>query len=169
MSNAALINDTDHFAAKKRLAGNLRIIAIVQTVALCAVVLGLFLSGYVPNHPAWDAIHSLCGVLALSGMVVFVVVAFCGSMILIGNSLVSISIHRYALSIWGFFPFLCLFGFALMEKTGSPILSFTLFGVLFIIFPFYSIIPQFFIAGWLAKEADKGTMRADRDDSVPIE
>jgi len=30
-------------------------------------------------------------------------------------------------------------------------------------------IAMYFIARWLAKEADEGTMQADRNDSVPIE
>ena len=68
--------------AKKQLARELKILVIVQVVALCIAGLGLFLFGseIVPNYPAWDTIHSLCGMLGMSGIVVFVVVAIWGTL-----------------------------------------------------------------------------------------
>ena len=80
MSNDTPTNDSDHTLAKKRLARDLRIIVLVQVIALCAIASGLFLFGSdcIPNYPAWDEIHLLCGVLALAGMVVFVVTTFWG-------------------------------------------------------------------------------------------
>jgi len=164
MSNDAPINDTDHFTAKKRLVRELRTIVIVQVAAMCAVVLGLFLFGsnLIPNQPAWDEIHSLCGVLALAGMITFVIAAYWGSGKLVCNDFLPIQVRLYACSVWGFFP-LFLFGtYLLLDKTatGSPILFLTLFFMLFFFFPFYSIIPQFFIARWLAKEAEDGTIQA---------
>jgi len=74
------MTDSDVSLAKKRLARDLRIIAVVQVLALGAVALGLYLFGsdVVPNEPAWDEIHLLCGVLALSGVVTFAVVSVVG-------------------------------------------------------------------------------------------
>ena len=69
------MRNADISLAKKQLACDLKILVAVQVVALCAVGLGLFLFGsdVVPNYPDWDEIHSLCGVLALLGMVTFVI------------------------------------------------------------------------------------------------
>ena len=145
--------------AVKRLARELRIIVVVQSVALCAVGLGLFLFGCncIPNDPAWDEIHLLCGVLALSGMIVFVFTAFWGSAKLIGSSRLSIPIRLYAWSIWGFLP-LILFGiYILLDKAAAA--SLILFFILFGVFPLYSLIPKFFIARWLAKKGEEGTLQ----------
>jgi len=157
MSDDAPINVPDHFAAKKRLARELRIIVVVQFSAMCAVVLGLFLFGsdLVPNHPEWDEIHLLCGVLAVAGMITFVIVAYWGSGKLVCNDFLPILVRLYAYSVWGFFPLFVFGTYLLLDKTaGSLILFLTLFFVLFFFFPFYCIISQYFIARWLAKEAE---------------
>jgi len=79
MSNNS-VNDSDHALVQRRLVRDLKVLVIVQVVALFVVGLGLYLFGndVVPNTPAWDGIHTLCGVLALAGMIVFVVAAFWG-------------------------------------------------------------------------------------------
>jgi len=102
----------------------------------------------------------LCGVLALAGMVTFAFVSFLGCGKLVCSDFSPILVRLYACSVLGFFPFF-LFGIYLQldKTTVSPILFVSLFFMLFFVFPLYSIIPQFFIARWLAKDVEDGTMQ----------
>ena len=74
------MSDPDISYAKKKFVRDLMTIVIVQVVALSGMGSGLFLfSGdVVPNYPDWDGVHLLCGVLALSGMVTFLVATVWG-------------------------------------------------------------------------------------------
>jgi len=102
------MSDTDIVLMKKRLTRELKILAIVQIVALCAVGLGLFLFGshVIPNYPEWDTIHISCGVLALCGLVVFLVVTIWGGLKLANAIFLPFLIRVY---VWGiFFSFLLL-------------------------------------------------------------
>ena len=74
------MSDPDISFVKKKLIRDLTTIAIVQVVALCGVGSGLFLfhGDVIPNYPAWDGIHLLCGMLALIGMITFVVATVWG-------------------------------------------------------------------------------------------
>ena len=40
--------------------------------------------------------------------------------------------------------------------------------MLFFVFPFYSIVPLFFIACWLAKEVENGTMQTMEESDVTV-
>ena len=79
------MSDPDISFAKKKLTRDLKIIVIVQVVALCAIGSGWFLfrGDVVPNYPAWDGIHLLCGGLALVGMASFVVTTVWGTVKLV--------------------------------------------------------------------------------------
>ena len=116
MSNDTPPNDSDISLAKRRLARELRIFVVVQVIALCIVVLGLVLFGSdcIPNYPAWDEIHLLCGVLALSGMVVFVVAAFWGFGKIIYAGFASDLMTTYFLGAWIF-----LVAFFLLSPIGG--------------------------------------------------
>ena len=143
--------------AKKRIARDLRIIVIVQVVALGVFGVGTFLFGSncVPNHPEWDVIHSFCGVLALAGAITFFVAAFWGfDKITNGGFPLPTLIRAY---FWGVGGILVGFIFVVFLPCEPPFY----FTILLCIFPFYCIIPQFFIARWLAKE---GTMEPDVND-----
>ena len=141
------MSDSDISLAKKRLARDLKILVVVQVGALCVAGLGLSLFGsdVVLNRPDWDAIHSLCGVLGVSGLITFVVATFLGAFRL-ANAAISlpIQVRIYALGILGF-----------------PVLFFLVppwFILLLPCFLLYSIIGQFLIARWLEKETKDGTM-----------
>jgi len=148
------MSDSNHSLVKKRLASELRIIILVQVVALGVVGLGLFLycSKIVPNYPAWDEIHLLCGVLALSGMITFFVTTLWGfTKLMKVVFLFSILIKAYLIGGWAS---LFLLFFILFLPVQLPVYL----EILTFIFPFYCVIPQFFIARWLAKEVKNDTM-----------
>jgi hypothetical protein len=138
-------NLSDIALAKKRLAGDLRIIVIVQVVALCDLwVLWL-------TSP-----HDLAGAgivqeLTAVGMMMFPLAAIYGAVKLTNNASFSlpVRVRIYAFSVLGF-PVLILSVLPVM-----PIHSVVLPSLL--CFPFYCIIPQFFISRWLAKAAEEGT------------
>ena len=143
----------DQSLAIKRLARDLRILVCVQVIVPCIVMLGPFAREYVPNLPGWDVIHSLCGALALLGVIAFTIVALWGSGKLMGSTFLPVLIRRYALSVWVLFPFILL-GANLLDKHGG---SFFLSLAFLSILPLYCIVPQFFIARWLTKKAKGGT------------
>ena len=152
-----LMSDFDVSLAKKRLVRDLKIIVVVQVIALCATGLGSFLFGsdIVPNYPDWDTIHSLCGVLGLCGTVVFVVAAFWGSVKPAITNFLPYRIQLYASGTWGILSvFVILRLFTSFKPFEEPILTL----IPIYVFPFYSIISQFFIARWLAKETKDDTM-----------
>ena len=153
------MTDSDVSLAKKRLARELIILAIVQVVALCIAGLGLFLfaSKIVPNYPEWDAIHSLCGAAGMSGMVVSVVVAFWGSLKLTSITFLAslpLPIRAYVYGIVVYLAFLILVALSQCWIDSS------ILGILLVIFLLYCALPQFFIACWLAKETKGDTMES---------
>jgi hypothetical protein len=140
--------DADIALAKKRLAWELRIIVVVQVVGVFIYGLGFFLrdSGVIPNYPAWDVIHSLCGVFTLVGICAFIVAVYWGSYRLMVATFLPIGLHIYGASVW-ILPLLALI-------LASWDYALPLFVPL--AFLCYVIIPQFFISRWLAKAAEEG-------------
>ena len=66
----------------------------------------------------------------------------------------------YALSVLGAMSFPFFLSFLPTEEL--PEFLMTLVAISdFCVFPFYCVIPQFFIARWLAKEAEDGTMESN--------
>jgi hypothetical protein len=146
------MNESNTSLAKKQLAHDLGIIFRVQVVGLCAFGVGLFFFGskIVPNYPEWDNIHLLCGGLVIFGVVVLLVTTFWGFYKLTNTAFsLPILIRVYLGSFWGF-----ILLFVLSLPFPAPIYI----PILLYIFPFYSVVPQFFIARWLAKEAKNGTL-----------
>jgi hypothetical protein len=66
----------------------------------------------------------------------------------------------------GFYPRLpgCKYRGLPDKMAVSPILFF----MLFFVFPFYSIVPLFFIACWLAKEVENGTMQTMEESDATV-
>ena len=155
MSDNVPINDADTSLAKKRLARELRICIIGQTVALFIFWAGLILytCDFVPNYPEWDSTHSICGRLAFWGAVVFIAIAISGIYEIMIVTFLSIWIKIYGGSVWAYLP-LALVGL-IVSDTGALIPIFTLF----FIFQCYCIIPQIFIARWLTKEVKNDTIQ----------
>ena len=152
------MTDSDVSLARKRLARELKILVAVQVIAFCIAGLGvcLFGSDIVPNHPDWDTAHSLCGVLGLCGIVVFVVAAFWGSVKPAIANFLPCRVQLYASGTWGILSIFVIlqFFYTTFQPFEEPILTL----IPIYVFPFYSIISQFFIARWLAKETKNGTM-----------
>jgi len=147
------MTDTEMTLVRKRLARDLRILVAVQVIALCAVGLGLWLfsCGLVPDIPEWDETHLLCGVLAICGIVVFGVTAIWGCGKLKDAAFLPKPIRVYAFGglVLFFSPVLValtLCSFPLVQKTLA-----SLFIPLSPVFVLYFVVPQFFIARWLAK------------------
>ena len=153
MSDNVTMNASEHSLAQKRLAHDLKIIVLVQVVALCAFAVGLFFFGSnrIPNSPEWDHIHSLCGVLGVSGTIVFIVTAFWGFGKTINDVFLPFPVRIYG--IGGFLFFFLIFS---IPRFVPPACSL----ILFVAFPFYCVVPQFFIARWLTKEAENGTTKS---------
>ena len=146
------MNESDPSFAKKRLGRDLRVLVLVQVAALCVFGAGLYLwtGERIPNNPKWDEIHLLCGSLALFGAIVFVVAAFWGFGKLTNvNFLLPSLIRNYLWGVGGI-----LVSFVLLVFFSSPFSPPICSVILLCIFPFYSVIPQFFIARWLTKEAE---------------
>ena len=152
------MTDSDVSFAKKRFARDLKILVAVQVIALCIAGLGVFLFGsdIVPNYPDWDTVHSLCGVLGLCGIIVFVVAAFWGSVKPAVTNFLPYRIQLYASGTWGILSVFVILGlfYATFHPFEEPILTL----IPICVFPFYSIISQFLIARWLAKEAKDAAM-----------
>ena len=146
-----MASDTHAVLTKKQLARELNILTIVQIVALCAVGIGLFLlhSNVVSNLPEWDTIHSLCVVLALCGIVVYIITVFWGSYKLMDVAFLPIWLRIYSGSVWILSLCACLL---LIPGSALPIL------VPIYILLLYWTIPQFFIARWLAKKPKDATI-----------
>ena len=149
MSDDMPINAPDHFTAKKRLVGDLRIYVVIQAVALFVSVWGV---GIVLLDLDGAVIDGLGSVLGLSGMGVSFVMAFLACHKLWHAVFLPNSIRNYGFGIYVL---------ALCFLFLSPVLLapfFVLFIVLFFAHPLYGIVPQYFIARWLAKEVEDGTI-----------
>jgi hypothetical protein len=151
------MTDTDIALAKKRLARDLKIGVLIQVVALCIFGVGWwgYFGNLVPNYPQWDKIHSLCGWLTYFGAVVCIGTAFWGSRLIMDVAYLPTWTRIYAGSVWAYIPFaLCA---NIFFYTGTTLI------ILLSMYPFYCLIPQFFIARWLAKEAKDGTMACNEN------
>jgi len=156
-------SNADISLAKKRLARELKILVVVQVTALFSSGLGLFLfaSDIVPDYPDWDSIRLLCGVLVICGLSIFLVVAGWGGIKLIRVFSESFPVQSY---VWG--CFFLLFSFVLV----FPVKGGGYFGeVLLCVLPFYCIVPQFFIARWLAKETKDATMTMEWNGTTNVD
>ena len=151
MSDDILPNDFDHSLVKKRLVRELQIIVTVQIVALCVGLLFqyAFLSVHlIPDDANWDSIRLLCGRLALSCAIVFVITTFWGFSKIIYAGFTSDLMTTYFLGAW-----IVLVAFFLLSPSGGwPPIYFAIF---ICCFSFYCIIPQFFVARWLARKAEE--------------
>ena len=160
------MNDTEIILAKKRLAHDLKILVTVQVIALCVAGLGLYLySGdVVPNYPEWDEIHLLCGVLSLSGMVVFTVAALwgCGKLMDVPFLPTMVQVYLAGCFIILFFAFILFLPTLLHTLT----IDLTL---LIPLIPLFYVVPQCFIARWLAKEAKNSTRESAQDGTRNID
>jgi len=149
------IYDANRSLARKRLACELRIIVAIQVVGLCIIWLSVFLLvvEMIPNYSEWDVIHSLDIILVTLGNIMFLGAAFFGGYKLVCTAFLSLPIRLYAGSVFGL-PLLQPFVFRLMFPS---VFAYILCDL---ILPLYSILPQFFIARWLAKETADGTMES---------
>ena len=131
------MSDPDISLATKKLAHDLKILVFVQAIALCVVGL-LFV---VP-----ETIRFFYGFLAIVAMLVLTVSAIWGCVKLMTVVFLPIPIWLYIGSV-----FLLLFSFVFALLASPDGIDSYICGILACVFPFYSIIPQFFIARWLAK------------------
>jgi hypothetical protein len=126
------MTDTDISTARKQHATELKVIVAIQVISLCAAVFLLLLFN---NHDP-----------ALLPAVISFVAGCCGLYKLANPGIIvglPISIRYYANG-----------GFLLITLSAILARHFFLVSMLiFCIFPFYCIIPQFLIARWLAKES----------------
>jgi len=150
MSDDASINDTDHFSAKKRLAEGLRNIITGQTIALYVLALGV-LFFCIAAVFRWEELATLSLFLIASWFVVSGILATVGCLRLSNaHALLPVSVRIY---VFNFSTLPCLL--LLLIPFVPDIILVSIFAVAF---PLYCIIPQFFIARWLAKEVEDGTM-----------
>jgi len=142
--------------AKKRLARELEILVAVQVIAFFIATLGrlpwLVLPGIgIPNDPGWDWIQ----LFSTLGWGVFVVVAIWGGYKLAIAPLPSIKMRLYGISV------LLIVGGIYLELLSLKLLTLLLLG--------YCLIPQFFIARWLAKETKDATMTTGRESATNVD
>jgi len=143
------IFDANRSVARKRLVDELRFLFRWQTVALLVAALGLsYCTG--------------CVLLTIAGTIAFYILAFWTF-----YRLAEPLIFQFALTHTPFLPDsihnYARFGVVLLIVILVPvcyrtplIVSHT--GICLVVFLLYSIVPQFFIARWLAKEAEADTM-----------
>ena len=146
--------DTDISLARKRLAQELRICIIGQTIGLFALITDIVLgAGNVGDT-----------VFFTPGLTFSIFVAFVGLRKLVGVAFIPNRITNYAHGGFCLYAFIFVFsiflGFFLRLElsTIDPILITLYIGALL-----YCIIPQYFIARWLARQAEEGTMEAVED------
>ncbi|MCL2742655.1 MAG: hypothetical protein FWE67_02270 [Planctomycetaceae bacterium] len=145
-------NDSYHSLAKKRLAHGLRNIITGQTIALYVLALGaLFFC--IAAIFKWEELASLGLFLIACWFVASGILATIGY-IRISNASGYLPFSvRLCASNHIFIPSLFLLLVAL-----SPISDIILVSIFSLVFILHGIIPQFFIARWLAKETEDGSM-----------
>ncbi|MCL2348028.1 MAG: hypothetical protein FWC50_07165 [Planctomycetaceae bacterium] len=131
---------------EKRLLHDLWIIWIVQLSAVVAGYAFLFVysQNLVPNYPEWDAFHIMCGIFSLACMVTFVITMLWGGYKIMDVEFMPKIVRGYAASLY-LVPFLILFIPSIDIRLAKVA------GFLFFAFPFYSILPLFFICLWLRR------------------
>jgi hypothetical protein len=152
------MSEPDVILAKKKLACDLKILVGVQVIALCVAGLGFF---FVVNP--LDEFVLFYVIIALTGSGVWFPAAVLGFQKLVDTTIPLPTLIRFYLrSVQRFFLLFLLFLFL-------PFAPPTLFCLFLFIFPFYSIIGQFFIARWLENEPQGGTMESQRagDEGTP--
>jgi len=168
MSDDVSIKDTDCLWAKRRLAfakgrlaDGLRIVVGIQAVALFVAVLGLSFHsiGIVLDNIGWEAYGML---FVFLGILVSICAASLGLYFL--EKLQSVAVEIY--SIGCALIFLAFFPLSLLLPFASSILWFSFLCAVPL---FFGLIPQFLIARWLAKEAEKGMMQAVENDAMDSE
>jgi hypothetical protein len=164
---------SDISPAIKRLASGLRISVYVQAAALCSVfALGFFdTSGIIPSNPGWDAVYLFCRLLTWVGLITFVIATFwgVGKVARVARPIV-IRMYVGGFFLLIFLLFLILFVPVLAQLNDALALLvlknfqaiIRCFYILYFVFLFYSVIPQFFIARWLAKRAEDDAMQLVR-------
>ena len=155
MSDDDPINDTDHFTAKKRLADGLRNIITGQTIALYVLALGV-LFFCIATVFRWEELATLSLFLIASWLVVSGILATVGCLRLSNaRAVLPVSVRIYVFN----FPTLPSLLLLLIPFVWDIILV----SVFAVLFPLYCIVPQYFIARWLAKETEDGTMQMVED------
>jgi hypothetical protein len=138
--------NADIALAKKRLAGDLMILVIIQAVAVCILWL------------LWNDVKNDIYAASISvGLCVFIVTALWDSYRLVNVVFIPVWLRIYGGSVgfFSFFALTCLFGFFIDD---FPVTEETFRLFVAYLFPFYVILPQFFISRWLAKAAEEGIM-----------
>jgi len=135
------INSSDHSLAKLCLADELRPIVSTQLITLFIILPGALL----------DCAGIGFGLLlAFLGIGVSILMALWGCFKLLDAAFLPVLVRIYAITGCALFP-----GYIFIA-TSLPMVGF----ILFYIFWLYGIVPQYFIARWLAKEAENDTIQA---------
>ena len=145
-------NDSDYPLAKKRLAVGLRNIVIGQTVALSILALGILILG-IAFVVRWEIGASVGLFLIGFWAVVSVILATLGTHRLSGALVFLPRLIRFYVS--GYFLFPVPFFLPVALPFLREIISIPILGIVFLL---YGLIPQFFIARWLARQAEVGTI-----------
>ena len=156
------IYDAHQDLAIKRLAVGLRNIVFGQTVVLSILALGTLIS-YIAFIFRWEAGISFGLFLIGLWAIVSVILATLGTHRLSGALVFLPRLIRFYVS--GYFLFPVPFFLPVALPFLREIISIPILGIVFLL---YGLIPQFFIARWLARQAEEGTMEAvDNSNAVP--
>jgi hypothetical protein len=150
------MTDTDIALAKKRKANELFIYVIVEALGTFVMAFGLlfFCIGDMQNDLE---LKNIGIVVSLLGSLFSGIFALGGCARLAEAEFLPTSIRQYGRV--GYILFLL---FMLAMSLSLRILVF----ILIVVIPFYGLIPQYFIARWLAKEAEEGTMEPVPDEAI---
>ena len=145
MSNDIPTSDSDHSLVKKRKAGELYVYVVVQAFGVFVIVLGLLsvYIGVIQKNLEWEQMGI---VIAGLGIIFSGVFGLGGCARLREAEFLPSSIHLY-----GWFGYLLFLCFLLTLSLSLRILC----SILLFVIPLYCPIPQFFIARWLVRKAEK--------------
>ena len=152
-------NASDISIAQKRLARELRIFVVIQVVALFVATCGASIVLLGLDMALIDGFGSILG---LSGIAVSSIIAFCGCYKLQRAVFLPVSIRTYGSS--GVFFIICLIPLVPF----LPVPFDMLVAALIFIYPFYGIIPQYFIARWLARQMEIDSLEQIRQESIAL-
>jgi hypothetical protein len=153
------MSDSDIAFAKKRLAGSLRILVLVQLAALGSLVaFGVAnVVGFLENTEM-NVVSAICNYLPTFAVFSFLLATLWGICKIMWIARRPVAVRIY---LWGFlFYFGLLFVFIVFSEPNW-------FLQLFIwIFPFYCVLPQFFISRWLTKAAEAESYSATESTGI---
>ena len=163
MGDNVSIDNSDLLLAKKRLANGLRNIVVAQTVVLFVPVLGVLLF-CIAVVLKWETGASLGIFLACFWFVVSVILASLGCHRLSNATVPQPKSVRLYASSYFVLPFLLIFLLFLCPPfLCPPFVEVLIVFTVLIGYPFYGLIPQFFIARWLTKEAENDMIKSNVD------